>query len=123
LVVHYGAHPSYAAWGVAGGVMEHGLQVGDLGSVGALTRYTRGVARQEERVGSRQWGQYGDNRATGLERYAAQVQRAQRVANTGVALANAWNDGLITLAQIKDPESGGLWRRSWGCESPKLARP
>jgi hypothetical protein len=63
LVVHYGCDPGYAAWGVAGGVMEHGLQVGDLGSVSALTRYAAGVARQGEKVSNRQWDQYGEIRA------------------------------------------------------------
>jgi hypothetical protein len=64
-------------------------------------------ASQSARL-SRHGAQYGDNRAATLERYAAQEQRAQQVANAVVALANAWQDGLITLAQIEDPGIRGL---------------
>ena len=62
LVVHYGAHPSIAGWSVAGAIMDAGLQPGDLGSVGALTRYARGVARQGEKASNRQWEGYGEIR-------------------------------------------------------------
>ena len=62
LVVHYGAHHSIAGWSVAGAVLDHGLQVGDLGSVGALTRYAAGVERQAEKASNRQWQGYGEIR-------------------------------------------------------------
>ena len=77
LVVHYGAHHSIAGWSVAGAIIDNGLQVGDLGSVGALTRYAAGVERQAEKVSNRQWEGYGEIRALTDKLVASAVEEVE----------------------------------------------
>jgi hypothetical protein len=62
MVVH-GTHHSLVGWSLAGAIMEHGLQVGDLGTTGALTHYAAGVERQGEKASNRRWQEYGEIRA------------------------------------------------------------
>jgi hypothetical protein len=53
-----GTDPRLVGWSLAGAVMEHELEVGDLSSTGELTRYAAGVSRKAEKVSNRQWDQY-----------------------------------------------------------------
>lgn len=53
-----GWNPEYAAAGVAAAAARLGLQLGDMGSFNALTRYAYGVAEKGERVSNRRWSEY-----------------------------------------------------------------
>jgi hypothetical protein len=48
----------WAAQGVAEAAASMGLQLGDMGSLNALTRYADGVAERGERASNRRWAQY-----------------------------------------------------------------
>jgi hypothetical protein len=48
----------WAAQGVAEAAAKMGLQLGDMGTLTALTAYANGVADQGEAVSNRRWAQY-----------------------------------------------------------------
>ncbi|NIV32693.1 MAG: hypothetical protein GWN58_25575 [Anaerolineae bacterium] len=58
LVATRGLDPRWAALGFGEVAATRGLQLGDLGSLDAMTAYANGVADNGERVSNRRWAQY-----------------------------------------------------------------
>jgi len=80
LVATRGWDPRWAGQAVAESAAKLGLQIGDMGTRSALTRYAYGVKEQGERASNRRWPQY-----------PSEVQRlATRLANGTDAMTAAF---------------------------------
>jgi len=76
LVATRGIPPAWAAGGVAEAAARTGLQLGDLGSLSALTAYASGVEQKGEGVSNRRWAQYPKPIAQAARKLADQAVAA-----------------------------------------------
>lgn len=73
LVATRGVNPDVVAEGVERRAAETGLQLGDLSTLSALTRYAWGVAEKGERVSNRRWAEYPKPIAQAARKLADEV--------------------------------------------------